>query len=81
MTYQVRDAGRHVTTVGYLEDSLGPNKPGWTRHIFMIGKSVPGTNLGTGIDQQTELLTVGVTRKYMYKVEGLNESRDEYTNA
>lgn len=81
MTYQIRDASRHVTTVGYLDDSLGVNKPGWTRHVFLIGKSVPGTVLGAGTGQVTELLSLGVTRKYMYKVEGLNESRDEYTNA
>ena len=81
MTYQIRDASRHVTTVGYLEDSQGANKPGWTRHVFMVAKSVPGTLLGTDANQITELLTLGVTRKYMYKVEGINESRDEYTNA
>lgn len=81
LTYQLRDAARHVTTVGYLEDSQGANKPGWTKHVFFIAKSVPGVSVGTGNNQVSEALTVGVTRKYMYKVEGINETRDEYSIA
>lgn len=77
-TYQMRDAKRHVCTKEYAEDAGSPNKPGWTRWILLIAKGVPGPDYGTSPGQVQNQLDVGVTRKYMYKVEGINDTRDRY---
>ena len=75
ITYQVRDPKRRVMT-RYRQDSLeGFNVPRWTKTILMIAKPVPGIALGAG-GLTTAKITVGATRKYMYKVEGINETRD-----
>lgn len=74
-TYQVRDPRRRVCTWKELTDEGGWNKPGWTRVIFVIAKLNPGLIVGTGTDEYTEVLSVGVTRKYSYKIENYTEDR------
>lgn len=75
-TYQYRDPRRHVVSQMRLKEGTSCNKPGWTKHIFIIFKAVPGIPIGTGAGQTTEKLIVGATRKYMYKQEGVNQTRD-----
>lgn len=75
-TYQYRDPRRHVTSLMHLNEATSCNKVGWTRHILVIFKAVPGINIGSGPGETTEKMTIGVTRKYMYKQEGVNQTRD-----
>jgi len=79
-TYQIRDPKRHVWTKEKLNEYQGASIPYVTKWVFFIFKASPGTTLGTAAGQLTEALTVGATRKYTYKVTGVNEMRDEYFN-
>lgn len=76
MTYQCRDAKRHVLNLDYHGE--GFNKPGVTKLFFVIFKAIPGFVRGTGPGQITEQLTIGSTRKYMYNIRGVNDVRDEF---
>lgn len=75
-TYQVRDPRRHVCTQESMERMVGPNQGRMTRHIFIIFKLVPGYSVGSAEGSYTEQVTIGMTRKYMYKIEGMSEDRD-----
>lgn len=75
-TYQIRDPKRHVAPMAALRDSLGFNKPGWTRIVYLIAK--PVVSLPVDLDHIPEL-SVGVTRKYLYKIEGMNDTRDGFS--
>jgi len=77
-TYQIRDPKRRTTVTQNLERLTGCNKPGWTRHIFIVFKSVPGTLLSPIAPVLEVLLKIGLTRIYMYKIEGFNDTRDRY---
>lgn len=79
-TYQVRDPRRHVVDQRNLQGKDGFNRPGWTRVIYFVGKLVPGLSVAPTAQPQSfqEALTVGITRKYMYKIEGLSEDRTSY---
>lgn len=81
ITYQVRDPKRHVYEKQKLISQAGFNFPGLTKVIFIIGKLTPQcTPIGVGNNYYQERLTIGATRKYMYKVEGQNDSRSLYVN-
>lgn len=75
-TYQVRDPKRHVFSRGRMADTPGVNMPGATRFIYIVFKAVPGIEVGLLPGETIEEMTFGVTRKYMYKIEGRNASRD-----
>lgn len=77
-TYQVRDPARHVLDQNDMNDRQGFNRPKLTRIVYFIGKLVPGFTLGATGDTYRERLDVGVTRKYLYKIEGANDDRDVY---
>lgn len=77
-TYQVRDPRRRVTVKSRLAENIGANKPGWTKHLMFIAKLVPGLTLGTNEGEYGIRLSYGITRKYMYKIEGANQPRDRY---
>lgn len=73
VTYQIRDPKRRVCTrASAIQNSVGCNKPGWTRHVLIIYKSIPGFTISSTVREQ---LTVGYTRKYLYKIEGANQDR------
>lgn len=72
-TYQIRDPKRHVTSVGAMARGDVPNINGLTRWVLMIAKPVPGITVSSTVIPRLE---VGVTRKYMFKVEGLRTTRD-----
>lgn len=80
-TYQVRDPKRYQITRNELSTVNGFNRRGMTRIIYMQGKLVPGLTVGSAVDTYTESFTVGLTRKYMYKVEGVNDDRTQYVVA
>lgn len=81
-TYQVRDPRRKVASKVSLDLANGCNKQGWTRFILVISKLVPGLTVGAvgAADVYQEILDVGITRKYFYKIEGISEDRDRYYN-
>jgi len=71
MTYQMRDPKRHSwsnTVIGQWESG---NMPKATRWLLFIAKAVPGYNMDVAGRVQ---IHIGVTRKYMYKVN--KSSRD-----
>lgn len=81
ITHQIRDPKRHVIRNGDLSSSTGNDgyhRPGWTRNLLLIYKAVPGITLGTAIGNSLAQISVGSTRKYMYKLEGANEDREKY---
>ena len=75
LTYQIRDPGRHSITHEELVEGAGCNRIGWTKHVLIIAKAVPGIDVGP---TKKEIISVGVTRKYMYKIEGMRDDRDRY---
>lgn len=74
-TYQIRDPKRHVASIDSLENTAGHNRVGWTRHVLFIAKPIPGLNVTSALVPE---ISVGLTKKYLYKVEGANETRDTY---
>jgi len=80
-TYQIRDPKRYTMTRNELSTVNGFNRRGMTRIIYMQGKLVPGLTVGSAVDTYTESFTVGLTRKYMYKLEGVNDDRTQYVSA
>ncbi|QDJ95262.1 capsid protein [Capybara virus 28_cap1_2580] len=78
ITYQVRDPKRRVETLRELTNQDGFNKPGWTRVLFLVGKLSPGLTIGGTASTYTEQITVGITRKYVFKVENYTEDRTNY---
>lgn len=77
-TYQVRDPSRHTCTYKELNQTIGFSRKGWTRILYFTGKLVAGLPLGVTAGNYQEVLNVGHTRKYLYKVEGQNEDRSRY---
>ena len=75
ITYQIRDPKNRTTSAQRMLESTGANKPGWTRHVLLIFKAIPGIVISAS---QAEQLTVGVTRKYSYKIEGETDDRSGY---
>lgn len=77
-TYQVRDPKRRTTTIGKIGQDEGLNRPKWTRFLYLIAKPVPGFSVGNAAADFKISIVAGVTRKYMYKIEGANDDRDRY---
>lgn len=80
ITYQVRDPRRRVTTLDELKTADGFNKVGWTRCILIIAKLAPGLPIGIAAGNYTEKLSIGITRKYTFKIENYSEDRTLYLN-
>lgn len=78
MTYQMRDPKRRVTTLEEMGTTEGFNRPGWTKWLLIVFKIPPGLTVGTGVDTYQENITVGVTRKYGFKIPNYNEDRTAY---
>lgn len=76
ITHQVRDPSRHVFTKSQLEsfDDWADKKV--TKILFIIWKLVPGLTVGSTAGTFQHGLVVGSTRKYLYKIEGMNDSRE-----
>jgi len=80
ITYQYRDPSRRVMYKQRMQETSGFSRK-FTKILWVVYKAVPGFAVGTGNFNVTERLSVGLTRKYMYKIEGMNEDRDAYINA
>lgn len=84
LTYQKRDPRRHsVYKNKILKTSSGANWPGMTKWVLVVAKVIPGIQKVTAtpaLGQVKEKISCGITRKYLYKVEGLQEDRTIYLN-
>jgi len=78
MTYQYRDPGRHVMVKQRMLETDGYSRPGTTKTLLFIYKAVPGFGVGPLGGDAAEQVHIGVTRKYLYKLEGMNDTRDWY---
>lgn len=80
VTYQTRDPRRHTTVQKELLNQDGFNYTGLTRIVYIVGKLAPGIPIGpVGTSGNgREQLTIGITRKYTYKVENMTEDRNTY---
>lgn len=78
MTYQYRDPKRHVMVKQRMLETSGYSRPSTTKTLLFVYKAVPGQVVGSGLGSTTESLNIGVTRKYLYKIEGFNDTRDWY---
>jgi len=78
MTYQYRDPGRHVMVKQRMLETSGYSRPSTTKTLLFVYKSVPGFQVGSLTNDATEQVDIGVTRKYLYKLEGMNDTRDWY---
>ena len=76
----MRDPKRHVFTEDYMSNKEGYNTRKATKILLFIAKSVPGVDVGGAAEQTREEILVGCTRKYLYKIEGFNDTRDFYSN-
>lgn len=80
VTYQMRDKKRRMVLSRQINDESGANMVGWTKWLLYNYKLVPGLPLGSEPQTWQCIAQVGVTRKYMYKVEGINEKRSYHLN-
>ncbi|AXH77829.1 MAG: capsid protein [Cressdnaviricota sp.] len=81
ITYQLRDPKRHVVVAQDTSQLFSINRPGLTRFVYLVWKLVPGLIQGGPAPAAGEYdarIEVGCTRKYMYKIEGVNEDRERY---
>lgn len=81
ITHQIRDPKRHVLRNGDLSSSAGIdgwNRAGMTRILYLVYKAVPGLQVGGAVGNSVPQISIGATRKYMYKIEGANEDRERY---
>lgn len=80
ITYQVRDPRRYSIPFKELSNQDGFNKPRMSRFVIIVGKLSPGLTVGnTGLPNvYQEILQVGITRKYSFKVENWTEDRTAY---
>lgn len=80
LTYQIRDPRRYTLTMREMAQIEGFNHPGQTRILLVVYKLVPGLIQNSTLGSYVSSIDVGVTRKYMYKIEGANEDRDYHRN-
>lgn len=76
-TYQIRDPKNRSVNKSYLADTKSVNMRGWTQHLLMVAKNVPGTCIG---DDWNIKLNAGITRKYMYKINSQAPDYKGYAN-
>lgn len=76
ITHQIRDPSRHVWAKSQLDsfDDWADKKT--TRVLYIIYKLVPGLLVGSTVNTYQQAIVVGSTRKYLYKIEGMNDSRE-----
>ena len=58
--------------------TYGFNVPKITKHLLVVAKLVPGLTYGTADGQYEAKLDSGITRKYAFVVEGINDRRSAY---
>lgn len=76
-TYQFRDPKRHV--LDYQSIPVSQQLPGFTRYFVFIFKPTPGYAY-TDPPVDTYGISIGVTRKYLYKIKDSTQDYDAYGN-
>lgn len=74
-TYQIRDPKSHIFSKDSIPGGDSTNWPGITRWIWIQWKPIPGYNYILSPNNDQARLNIGVTRKYMYKI---NEDSTDY---
>lgn len=74
-TYQIRDPKTHFFTKDSVPGASSANWPGVTRWLYIIWNPVPGYNYVASPNNDNVRVNIGVTRKYLYK---LNEDDTDY---
>jgi len=74
-TYQFRDPKRHIFSKDSIPSSTSANWPGVTKWLLIVYKPTPGYNYVDSPNNDISELDIGVTRKYMYKI---NEDSTDY---
>lgn len=74
-TYQMRDPRRHICDAQMIQDG-NCNWKKVTKWLFIIHKPTPCTSI-VDPNFDTQSLTLGVTRKYMYKVKDQSQDKDQ----
>lgn len=77
-TYQMRDPKTHVFSRDNVPGSSSANWPGVTKWLLIVWKPLPGYNYVAAPDNDVIRLNIGVTRKYMYKVNQDSTDYDAY---
>lgn len=82
ITHQFRDPSRKTIDYGRLGQIDGFVEKGFTRIFYVMYKMVAGLQQGDALTLGTydARIQFGVTRKYLYKIEGFNEDRERYTS-
>lgn len=78
ITYQMRDPKRRVCTFRELSTQNGMAKPGWTKFLWIVARMAPGLTVGPGVSEYQEVMDIGSTRKYVFKIENYTEDRTQY---
>lgn len=77
-TYQIRDPKSHSFSRDNVPGSSSANWPGVTKWLLIVWKPLPGYNYVAAPDNDIIRLNVGVTRKYMYKINQDSTDYDAY---
>lgn len=77
-TYQIRDPKRHVYSKDSTPSSDSANWPGVTKWIYIVFKPIPGYNYVAAPNNDILRLNLGITRKYMYKINQDSTDYDAY---
>ena len=77
MTYQIRDPKNRSFMKDSVLDMQGSNYPGVTKHLLLVAKGLPGSALTntSGDNPYQVILSIGLTRKYAYKLNEDDEDR------
>lgn len=76
-TYQVRDPKRHVLDQQTI-NGPGENLPYVTRYLYYIYKPCPGYQYVAAPNNDVYSISVGATRKYLYKIMDKTQDYDMY---
>lgn len=79
-TYQMRDPKTHYFTGDQLPTGISVNKPGMTKFLLIVWKPIPGYNYVAAPNNDIIRLNVGITRKYLYKINEDDTDYDVYGN-
>lgn len=80
ITYQMRDPRRYSVVNREMVNQDGFNRPRMTKIVFIVGKLSPGLTIGSSATpgNYNEVLQIGCTRKYFFKIENYTEDRTAY---
>lgn len=78
ISYALHDSKRRVYNKNYIINKARSNLPYATKWLLIIAKAGPNQELGTLSTNLQQELKYEIIRRYNYRIEGFNESRDFY---